>query len=306
MIPQPPRIEFVPVDERVSWLYPGFKDQRLDPAVPSWARLRSAPVLGDLPDEDTLLRRYAGDLALIVSTNPPYVNILLVPRLPVKQGPASKRKYKRLPRLLVAEGVDLFCNGEHLFNDLPPNMFWHPYKKSKVEWFGDTDVCRLKSIRVKEIFYGPFARFESVHTDALDLDICPSYSELNYFAWGYGTWLDNPAKTFMTQSYEQYLRAPLEVGHRVSVVSGSQHGRSGNLVKVQFNVVTMEHDASRLVEEYPERQLKRVFQTGDTVRVHSAVCMNHPNQEGWVVEARENEVTVIDAVTKTTVMFSID
>ena len=94
MIPQPPRIEFVPVDERVSWLYPGFKDQRLDPAVPSWARLRSAPVLGDLPDEDTLLRRYAGDLALIVSTNPPYVNILLVPRLPVKQGPASKRKYK--------------------------------------------------------------------------------------------------------------------------------------------------------------------------------------------------------------------
>ena len=181
-------------------------------------------------------------------------------------------------------------------------MVWYPYKVPTVEWSDDSDLFRLKGNRVKETFYGPFARFVNVHINALSLDICPSYSELNYFAWGYGLSTPNPAKTFLKQSYEQFFRAPLEVGHRVAVVSGHQPGRVGKVVDVRFNVIAVEDEASHLVEEYTVDAVKRIFRIGDTVRVNSAVCLNHQKQEGWVIETQENEVTVVDADTNATVM----
>jgi transcription elongation factor len=125
---------------------------------------------------------------------------------------------------------------------------------------------------------------------------------MNFFAWGYGVSSPNPAKSFLRQSYEQFFRAPLEVGHRVSVVSGHQQGSVGKVLNALFNVIVVEEEASQKVEEYTADALKRIFRIGDTVRVHSAACINHQKQEGWVVEAQEDEITVVDAVTKTPVM----
>ena len=295
-IRQPPHIEFVPLDERVSWLHPSTDVPTVVPTVPFWARVRSATELGG---QHPLLPRYAGDLVLVVSTENRLVDLLAVPRLPVKQGPASKRKYKREPRLIVAEGVDFFSTEEDSWHRLPQKMVWHPYKQAEVEWISDS-IFRLKRIRIKETFSGPFAAFRRVHTDALILDnIRPTYFELNFFAWGYGVTKQNPAQTFMKQSYERFLRAPLEVGNRVC---GDKRGIVGKVVDIGFGVVAVKDESSELVEEFTEEDLRRIFKNGDTVRVHAAVCINHSNKEGWVVDAQENEITVIDSVTKTPVM----
>ncbi|KIL54310.1 hypothetical protein M378DRAFT_19028 [Amanita muscaria Koide BX008] len=70
-------------------------------SCPSWAHIQSRSILWEQPNVNRLLLKYAGDLALLTGIKDfPHVNIMMVPRLPVKQISSSKQKFKRVPHLI--------------------------------------------------------------------------------------------------------------------------------------------------------------------------------------------------------------
>jgi hypothetical protein len=263
--------------------------------------------------------KYAGDLALLTGIKDfPHVDIMLVPRLPVEQIPPSKRKFKRVPRLIFDD--DLLNNPTmESLQAIPPNTIWFPPKKYTIKWIGDRGALyNIRGLRVKEAFWNSFTWFGKVHIDSLVLDKPnPVFAEMNLFSWGFVMQEAPYIQGFMRQSYEIFTRAPLAVGHRVSVEPTrcgpddviifpdvSMPGEKvGTVTDMHFDTVSVQDETTGVIEEIPVRDLRRIFKIGDTVKAHSPVSLYHPNLEGWVVNTYEDVVTVVHGKTKEEVMY---
>ena len=317
-IPQPPQIECVPLEERVSWLHGDANARDTPPSSPTWARLLSKGVLRQKRDLDPNLTKYGGDLVFIVDTNSyPYVDFMVVPRLPVQQSPPCKTKFKRLPRL-ITEQCEMVTNPEmeKLFS---PDIYWFPHKPYSTQWVDETNCYKIRGFRVKETFCDTFAIFQRIHVHALALEnIRPTLAELNHFSWGFSTQQDPYITPFLKRSYELFLRAPLDIGHRVSVeplklgktadntlapVVSKKEATRGIVVDVRFDTASVEDEITGIIQEFPAHELRRIFRSGDTVRVHAGVSVHHRDAEGWVITADEDDVTVFDSQSETEVRY---
>jgi hypothetical protein len=145
----------------------------------------------------------------------------------------------------------------------------------------------------------------------------PVFAEMNLFSWGFVMQEAPYIQGFMRQSYEIFTRAPLAVGHRVSVEPTrcgpddviifpdvSMPGEKvGTVTDMHFDTVSVQDETTGVIEEIPVRDLRRIFKIGDTVKAHSPVSLYHPNLEGWVVNTYEDVVTVVHGKTKEEVMY---
>ncbi|KAM6489698.1 hypothetical protein JOM56_014869 [Amanita muscaria] len=312
-IPQPPRVDFVLIEDRISWLYPNTGAPS-KPSCPSWARIRSRSVLQEQPNVNRLLLKYAGDLALLTGIKDfPLVDIMMVPRLPVKQKSSSKQKFKRVPRLIFD---DILLNDPTMesLQAIPPNTIWFPPKNYTIKWIGERGALyHIRGLRVKEAFWNSFTWFGKVHIDSLVLDKPnPMFAEINLFSWGFVMQEAPYIQGFLRHSYEIFTRAPLAVGHRVSVEPtrcapddilifpdvSMPAEKVGTVTDIHFDTVSVQDLTTGLIEEIPVRDLRRMFNIGDTVKAHSPASLHHPNLEGWVVNTDEDVVTVVHGKTK--------
>jgi hypothetical protein len=216
---------------------------------------------------DRLMYKYGGALAITAAgDNHPYYHIYVVPLLPVKQPPSSKKKYKRLPRLLVQE-CPLMMNPE-MESLFPPDIFYFPYKSYTEEVNEVTGTYQIRGLRVKETFWDVFAQFNNVHIDAMVVDhIHPSLREINQFSWGFSLAEADYLKHFVQHSYERFFRAPLEVGHRVCfmptrtaktsynlffpLISKADDATVGSVESLHYDTVRVEDENTGHIEEFP-------------------------------------------------------
>ncbi|KAM6492272.1 hypothetical protein JOM56_011996 [Amanita muscaria] len=312
-IPQPPRVEFVPIDDRVSWLYPNTGAPS-KPSCPSWACIPSRSILREQPNVNCLLLKYTGDLALLTGIKDfPHVDIMMVPRLPVKQISSSKQKFKRVPCLIFDDKLLNNPTMESL-QAIPPNTIWFPPKNYTIKWIGERGALyNIHGLRVKEAFWNSFTWFGKVHIDSLVLDKPnPMFAEINLFSWGFVMQEAPYIQGFLRHSYEIFTRAPLAVGHRVSVEPtrcapddvlifpdiSMPAEKVGTVTDIHFDTVSVQDSTTGVIEEIPVRDLRRIFNIGDTVKAHSPVSLHHPNLEGWVVNTDKDVVTVVHGKTK--------
>ncbi|KAM6491817.1 hypothetical protein JOM56_012676 [Amanita muscaria] len=284
-IPQPPRIEFISPDERIECLRVPYDRPRTD--CPGWARVK-----------------FSKDLVLIHNTaSYPLVDFFAVPRLPVRQDPLSKKK-TRAPRLLLPLLFDQLCQKTHegLF---PRNVFWYPDNRGLVLEKQSTGITQLRGLRVMESFefLPPFCLFCDIPIEALSFDIKPTYSELHLFSEGFESASNHSfkmtvsTKEFMQLSWEKYIRAPLEVGHRVRV-SIQQQRIEATVVEVSYDYIVVDDNTSPGVQHLLHSdEAKRIFTIGDTVKVYASP--SHHGRQGWVINVQDEDVAVVDFETKT-------
>ncbi|KIL56594.1 hypothetical protein M378DRAFT_16968 [Amanita muscaria Koide BX008] len=124
-----------------------------------------------------------------------------------------------------------------------------------------------------------------------------------------------PVQSSLSQ-FNQFIRLNLEtllaVGHRVSVELTRcapddvlifpdilmPAEKVGTVTDIHFDTVSVQDLTTGVIEEIPVRDLRRMFNIGDTVKVHSPVSLHHLNLEGWVVNTDEDIVTVVHGKTK--------
>ncbi|KAM6489086.1 hypothetical protein JOM56_015498 [Amanita muscaria] len=150
-IPQPPRIEFVSPDERIECLRVPNNCPHTD--CPGWARVKSRAVLHQL-GVDERLAKFSKDLVLVHNTaSYPLVDLFVIPRLPVRLGPWSKKT--RVPRLLLPLLFQQVY--QKTYADLyPRNIFWYPDKAGLVLEKQTGGIAQLCGLRVTESFLPPF------------------------------------------------------------------------------------------------------------------------------------------------------
>ncbi|KAM6499078.1 hypothetical protein JOM56_004586 [Amanita muscaria] len=274
-IPQPPRIEFVSPDERIECLRLGV---------------------------DERLAKFSKDLVLVHNTaSYPLVDLFVIPRLPVRLGPSSKKT--RVPRLLLPLLFQQVY--QKTYADLyPRNIFWYPDKAGLVLEKQTGGIAQLCGLRVTESFLPPFCVFCDIPIEALNFNIKATYSELQIFSEGFESVSNHSfkmtvsTKEFMQLSWEKHVRAPLEVGHRIRA-SIQQQQIEAMVVEVSYNHVVVNDNASAVQYTLPSDEAKRIFITGDTVKVY--VSPSYHGRQGWVLCVQDEDVTVVDVETKTDV-----
>ncbi|KAM6499048.1 hypothetical protein JOM56_004556 [Amanita muscaria] len=298
-IPQPPRIEFVSPDERIECLR--VPNNRPHTDCPGWARVKSRAVLHQL-GVDERLAKFSKDLVLVHNAaSYPLVDLFVIPRLPVRLGPSSKKT--RVPRLLLPLLFQQVY--QKTYADLyPRNIFWYPDKAGLVLEKQTGGIAQLRGLRVTESFLPPFCVFCDIPIEALNFNIKATYSELQIFSEGFESVSNHSfkmtvsTKEFMQLSWEKHVRAPLEVGHRIRA-SIQQQQIEATVVEVSYNHVVVNDNASTVQYTLPSDEAKRIFITGDTVKVY--VSPSYHGRQGWVLCVQDEDVTVVDVETKTDV-----
>lgn len=227
-IQRPMDIRFVPLEERLDWLVCG--KQHTKPKSPGWARFKPASVLRSLNLKPSILR-YAKELALVTScVHYPFLDVLVIPRLPVsdtQSGPENQtRTRKRTRQRLLHPYTFPSKQEERRASDFhyDPSLFWFPTKEPKL-MMTRPNVYRFSKKNSPLEYKLPFAWFERVPTEALAVtEITPAVGELDAFFEGIIVGqkelqlsLPPGIPQFIRFSYDYYLGAPLEVGHRVIV-----------------------------------------------------------------------------------------
>ncbi|KAM6498973.1 hypothetical protein JOM56_006921 [Amanita muscaria] len=131
----------------------------------------------------------------------------------------------------------------------------------------------------------------------------PTYSELHLFSEGFESASNHSfkmtvsTKEFMQLSWEKYIRAPLEVGHRVRV-SIQQQRIEATVVEVSYDYIVVDDNTSPGVQHLLHSdEAKRIFTIGDTVKVYASP--SHHGRQGWVINVQDEDVAVVDFETKT-------
>ncbi|KAM6497782.1 hypothetical protein JOM56_005730 [Amanita muscaria] len=226
---------------------------------------------------------------------------------------SSKQKFKRVPHLIFDDKLLNDPTMESL-QAIPPNTIWFPPKNYTIKWISERGALyNIHGLRVKEAFWNSFTWFGKVHIDSLVLDKPnPMFAEINLFSWGFVMQEVPYIQGFLWHSYEIFTRAPLAVGHRVSVEPtrcapddvlifpdvSMPAEKVGTVTDIHFDTVSVQDSTTGVIEEIPVRDLRRIFNIGDTVKAHSPVSLHHPNLEGWVVNTDKDVVTVVHGKTK--------
>jgi hypothetical protein len=310
---RPMDICLVPLEERIDWLLAGKHDAK--PTSPGWARIKRVSVLKSLNLKPPLLR-YARDLALVTSClHYPYVDVMVIPRLPVMEpfsGDENQPKpRKRTRRRLLHPYTFPSMRQERIASNFQfdPSLFWSPTKEPKLT-MTSPDVYRFKNKNSKVRYRLPFAWFERIPRDALALeDVNPTVGDLDAFFDGMivgekelKLTLPPGIHEFLRNSYEHYVGAPLEVGHRV-MVSRLQDGpeMGAEVIGVRYDEIDVEVEEGGCIT-VPTSQARRLFTVGDYVMVFAPTSPMR-NREGWVLNVGAKEVAILDVSTKEEVIF---
>jgi hypothetical protein len=186
-----------------------------------------------------------------------------------------------------------------------PTLFWFPSKEPKLTKISP-DVYKFSPKKSMVEYKLPFAWFQRVPRDALALtEVNPTVGDLDAFFEGLivgekelKLTLPPGIPQFLRFSYDHYLGAPLEVGHRV-LVSGLQIGQEnpGKVIAVRYEEVDVEVEANGDCITVPTFQARRLFTLGDYVKVF-APSSPMRNREGWVLNVGPKEVAILEASTK--------
>lgn len=299
----------MPVEERTKWLNRSITEPL---EVYTWVRLKRASELRAIQREkgfDKKIVKYANNLALVLQLHPKTraeAFICMVPLLLVdishntEQEPKRRR---RLPRLLHPLALGDPKEAREIAHLLNPDVWWQPRRRYNLEMISEPDKIRtyqLASTTTKKRFKSsdnyalPFAT-AVVPIGALQIEgVVPRLSEIHLFAEGMVIGQQQlrfpaPPPYVMRWTYEYYLAAPVEIGHKVEAFTESFELR-GNVVDICFEnlIVRSENGVEVTVHAH---EIRRFYEVGDTVKV---VKCSNINREGWVISIRDDHVNVFD------------
>ena len=297
MFPHPLDISLVPVEERTSLL--NWKPTPPQLKSPSWARLQRPSVLKSL-DVDRNLIKYSGDLAFVLEAERgSKALICLVPRLLITiGGDEKKRRRSLLPRLLHPKAIGEPEEAMDIAYLMDPNIWWCPNRRYELESV-ERGTYLLANTENQDEFMPPFAIF-SVPLEALHVaGVAPRLSELNLFAEGMAVGAARwdflaPSLEFIRWTFEYYVAAPVEIGHKVEV--DLKPGMVRGVVKdVEFEDVVVRIQDDTEVIQVDARCVRRFYQVGDTVKV---VKSSNIDREGWVLDIKDDAIDVFDRIAK--------
>lgn len=300
-IPQPARIAFIPLADRESWMK--WEAPRPHTQSPSWVRFHPQYVLRQLEGVGDQLVKYGGDLAVVFEDKGyPLVDLLVVPRLPVKQ----RTRYKQLQRLLDPRTFPGARSTQEPINRYDPQTFWYPTRPPKLEEINPSDprsVYRFKHRGYRDEYVLPFAVFWNVPVAAfVNSNVRPTFNELAVFFEGavvtpdFG--FEQMPKSFIRGSYEMFMGAPLEVGDHVKVeASCPPVCKRGVIKEIGFGgaVVYFEDEDHAYTFTNVIQHVRRTYQAGDAVKVIKSSDALIINRKGWVVDVNDDDVDVFDS-----------
>ena len=298
-IHHPLEIELVPVNDRVAWL----DWQPTITSLPQWVRIKRSSKLQQL-DADPDLLKYAGDLAWVKGDEDYEATICLVLRLRVKvEREGKKPRTKRLPWLCHPKAIGEQEETANFARQMDPKVWWRPDRPHKLESVGP-GIHRLAKVKNADDLCLPFAIFD-VPVDLLQTtDVAPTLNELRVFSEGMAVGraeLDfkAPSADFLRWTYECYMGAPLEQGHKVEVQTTHRGLVRGVIEDTMFEYFTVRVvDTGEILEDVDAKSLRRFYEVGDAVRV---IKSTNQDREGWVLDTKADVVDVVDRHTKETV-----
>lgn len=294
-IHHPLEIELVPVEDRLAWL--NWQQTKLN--LPAWVRVKRRSILKGLKADKKLIK-YAGDLAWVKRE---YENskatICLVPRLQVTiERDGKKRRRKRLPRLLHPKAIGEPEETVDVSRPIDPNVWWCPEGSHELESV-EHGIYRLAKEKNPDDLCLPFAIFE-VSVELLEAEAAPSLNEMRVFTEGMAVGSDElgfkaPSRDFVRWTYDSYIAAPLEPGHKVELLLGGQEMVRGVVEDIIFEQVDVRVDGTREIISAKAMSVRRLYEVGDAVRV---IKSTNQDREGWVLDIKEDVVDVFDRHTK--------
>ena len=295
----PLQIELVPVEDRVAWL----DWQPKTTSLPPWVRIKRSSILQQLRADPALLK-YAGDLAWVKGEVNCKATICMVPRLRVKiEIDGKKPRIKRLPRLFHPKAIAEQDETMDFARQMDPNVWWRPDRPHELENI-EPGIHRLRKQKNADDLCLPFAIFEVPVALLQATDVAPTLNKLRVFSEGMAVGsaelgFKAPSKEFLRWTYECYMGAPLEHGHKVEVQTTHRSLVRGVIEDTMFECFTVRVvDTGEILEGVDAKSLRRFYEVGDAVRV---IKSTHQDREGWVLDIQADVVDLVDRHTKETV-----